>query len=106
MSERESRAFVVDDCLRHVHGTAGRDRCVDPMNRGPGCYVFADMKASGACSLASTPEGAALPFESLAAALACARITAANAEADIEIWMDRFYVFVHQPHGWPSCIIR
>ena len=65
-----------------------------------------DMKPSGACSLASTPEGAALPFESLAAALASARITAADAEADIEIWMDEFYMFVHQPQGWPRCIIR
>ena len=105
--ERQSRAFVVDDCLGHVHGTAGRDCHVDPMNRGTGVLRFRiDMKPSGACSLASTPEGAALPFESLAAALASARITAADAEADIEIWMDEFYVFVHQPQGWPRCIIR
>jgi hypothetical protein len=48
------------------------------------------MTPSGTCSLASTPKGAALPFESLAAALASARITAADGEADIEIWMDGF----------------
>jgi hypothetical protein len=53
-----------------------------------------DMTPSGACSLASTPKGPVLPFESLAAALASARITAADAAADIEIWMDQFYVFV------------
>jgi hypothetical protein len=98
---------VVDDCLGHIHGTAGRDRRVDPMKRGTRVLRFRiDMTPSGSCSLASTSKGAALPFESLAGALAFARITAADAEADIEIWMDRFCMFVHQPQGWPHCIIR
>jgi len=44
-------------------------------------------------------------FESLTAALASARATAADAETDIEIWgPDGFYVFVHQPQGWPRRI--
>jgi hypothetical protein len=65
-----------------------------------------DMEPSGACWLKSTPEGVSLQFESLTAALASARMTAADAEADIEIWADGFYVFVHQPQGWPRRIIH
>ena len=62
-----------------------------------------DMEPSGACLL-STPVNAAVQFDSLTTALASARVTAADAEADIDIWMDGLYMFVHQPQGWPRQI--
>ena len=62
-----------------------------------------DIQPSGACLL-STPVDTAVQFDSLTTALASARVTAADAEADIEIWMDRLYMFVHQPQGWPRRI--
>src|SRR5690242_12857983 len=52
-----------------------------------------DIQPSGACLL-STPVDAAMQFDSLTAALASARVTAADAEADIDIWMDGLYMFV------------
>jgi hypothetical protein len=62
-----------------------------------------DIQPCGACLL-STPVDAAVQFDSLTTALASARVTAADAEADIEIWMDGLYMFVHQPQGWPRRI--
>jgi hypothetical protein len=65
------------------------------------------LQPSGACSLTTTPEGAALQFAKLSDALASARVTAADEEADIEILgTEGFYVFVHQPRGWPKRLTR
>ena len=94
--------------------TADWDHCIDdPLNSRRKSVVGTtrvlrfriDMQPSGACLL-STRMDAAVQFDSLTTALASARLTAAEAEADIEIWMDGFYVFVHQPQGWPHPITR
>jgi hypothetical protein len=40
-------------------------------------------------------------FRDLAAALAFARDDSGAEEADIELWVDGLYIFVHQARGWP-----
>jgi hypothetical protein len=40
-------------------------------------------------------------FPDLAAALSFARDDASAEEADIELWVDGLYIFVHQSRGWP-----
>lgn len=99
----------------NADGTADWDHCIDdPLNSRGKSHPFSelgsevlrfriDIQPSGACLL-STPVGAAVQFDSLTTALASARVTAADAEADIEIWMDGLYMFVHQPQGWPRRI--
>jgi len=112
-NERESRTLVVDHRMVNADGTADWDHCIDdPLNSRRKSIgetrmlrFRIDMQPSGACVL-STPVDAAVQFDSLTTALASARVTAAEAEADIEIWMDGFYVFVHQPQGWPRRITR
>jgi len=42
-----------------------------------------------------------LRFRDLAAALSYARTDADAEEADIELWVDGLYIFVHQARGWP-----
>ena len=46
----------------------------------------------------------AVHFSDLAVAISYARQDADAAEADIELWADGFYVFVHQTEGWPHRI--
>ena len=96
----------------NADGTADWDHCIDdPLNSRRENILFSelgnevlrfriDIQPSGACLL-STPVDAAVQFDSLTTALASARVTAADAEADIDIWMDGLYMFVHQPQGWP-----
>jgi hypothetical protein len=43
-------------------------------------------------------------FNDLPSALAFARAAAESKEADIELWVDGFYIFVHQPTGWPHAV--
>lgn len=40
-------------------------------------------------------------FTDLPAALSFARADADAGEADIELWVDGLYIFVHQAKGWP-----
>jgi len=110
-NERESRTLVVDHRVVNADGTADWDHCIDdPLNsrrkrigENEVLRFRIDIQSSGACLL-STPVDAAVQFDSLTTALASARVTAADAEADIEIWMDGLYMFVHQPQGWPRRI--
>jgi hypothetical protein len=107
--------LVVDHRVVNADGTADWDHCIDdPLNSRRKNILFSEMgnevlrfridiQPSGACLL-STPVDAAVQFDSLTAALASARVTAADAEADIDIWMDGLYMFVHQPQGWPRRI--
>src|SRR5215470_17483367 len=113
-NEWKSRTLVVDGRLAHLNGVGGRNRRIDPLKLTASSFrdrgevvlrIRVDIELSGACILTSTPAAAAVHFESLTAALASARATAADAETDIEIWgPDGFYVFVHQPQGWPRRI--
>ena len=110
-NERESRTLVVDHRVVNADGTADWDHCIDdPLNsrrkrigENEVLRFRIDIQSSGACLL-STPVDAAVQFDSLTTALASARVTAADAEADIDIWMDGLYMFVHQPQGWPRRI--
>ena len=110
-NERESRTLVVDHRVVNADGTADWDHCIDdPLNsrrkrigENEVLRFRIDIQSSGACLL-STPVDAAVQFDSLTTALASARVTAADAEADIEIWMDGLYMFMHQPQGWPRRI--
>jgi len=79
----------------NADGTADWDHCIDdPLNSRRKNILFSelgnevlrfriDIQPSGACLLC-TPVDAAVQFDSLTTAL----VTAADAEADIEIWMD------------------
>ena len=95
----------------NADGTADWDHCIDdPLNsrrkrigENEVLRFRIDIQSSGACLL-STPVDAAVQFDNLTTALASARVTAADAEADIDIWMDGLYMFVHQPQGWPRRI--
>jgi len=110
-NEREIRILVADHRMVNADGTADWDHCIDdPLNsrrkrigENEVLRFRIDIQSSGACLL-STPVDAAVQFDSLTTALASARVTAADAEADIEIWMDGLYMFVHQPQGWPRRI--
>ena len=110
-NEREIRILVADHRMVNADGTADWDHCIDdPLNsrrkrigENEVLRFRIDIQPSGACLL-STPVDAAVQFDSLTTALASARVTAADAEADIEIWMDGLYMFVHQPQGWPRRI--
>ena len=110
-NEREIRILVADHRMVNADGTADWDHCIDdPLNsrrkrigENEVLRFRIDIQSSGACLL-STPVDAAVQFDSLTTALASARVTAADAEADIEIWMDGLYMFMHQPQGWPRRI--
>ncbi len=43
-------------------------------------------------------------FHDLAGALCFARDDAGGGEADLEFWVEGFYIFVHQTEGWPRRI--
>ena len=110
-NEREIRILVADHRMVNADGTAAWDHCIDdPLNsrrkrigENEVLRFRIDIQSSGACLL-STPVDAAVQFDSLTTALASARVTAADAEADIDIWMDGLYMYVHQPQGWPRRI--
>jgi len=110
-NEREIRILVADHRMVNADGTADWDHCIDdPLNsrrkrigENEVLRFRIDIQSSGACLL-STPVDAAVQFDNLTTALASARVTAADAEADIDIWMDGLYMFVHQPQGWPRRI--
>jgi hypothetical protein len=43
-------------------------------------------------------------FSDLSHALSFARADAAGGEAEVELWVDGYYIFVHQAEGWPHPI--
>ena len=43
-------------------------------------------------------------FYNLPEALSFARADAEDGEADLELWIDGLYIFVHQDKGWPHRI--
>ena len=45
-------------------------------------------------------------FGDLPTALSFARADAKAGEADIELWIEGLYIFVHQDEGWPRPICR
>jgi hypothetical protein len=45
-----------------------------------------------------------LRFDDLPAAVEFARKDACGSEADIELWAEGLYMFVHQTKGWPHCL--
>ena len=49
-------------------------------------------------------EVSATQFGDLASAVAFARMEAEEKEADVELWIDDLYIFIHQPEGWPNAI--
>ena len=60
--------------------------------------------AAGIWRLTGGSLESAVDFFDLAGAISFARAEARGAEADIEIWADGFYAFVHQTEGWPHRI--
>jgi hypothetical protein len=60
--------------------------------------------APGIWTLTGASNEPAIRFSDLAVAISFAREDAGAAEADIELWADGFYVFVHQTKGWPHRI--
>src|SRR5947207_15103440 len=95
----------------NADGTADWDHCIDaPLNSRRENILFSelgnevlrfriDIQPSGA-GLLSTPVDAAVQFDNLTTALASARVTAAEGEADHDIPMDGLDMFVDQPQGW------
>ena len=59
---------------------------------------------AGIWTLTGPSSEPATRFSDLAVAIAFAREDAGAAAADIELWADGFYVFVHQTKGWPHRI--
>ena len=59
---------------------------------------------AGIWTLTGASREPAIQFSDLAVAISFAREDASAAEADIELWVDGFYAFVHQTEGWPHRI--
>jgi hypothetical protein len=60
--------------------------------------------ARGAWTLTGTAGKQPLHFCDLPEAVEFARKDACGGEADIELWADGLYMFVHQEKGWPHCL--
>jgi hypothetical protein len=60
--------------------------------------------ARGIWTLTGTGDTKPVHFRDLPAAVECARNDACGSEADIELWADGLYMFVHQKKGWPHCL--
>src|SRR5271155_4690318 len=57
--------------------------------------------APGPWILSGAQRESCVHFRDLAAALSFARDDSGAEEADIELWVDGLYIFVHQWRGWP-----
>jgi hypothetical protein len=57
--------------------------------------------APGPWILSGAQRESCVHFLDLAAALSFARDDSGAEEADIELWVDGLYIFVHQSRGWP-----
>jgi hypothetical protein len=83
-----------------VHGKETRPAiAIAPMP----CFRFI-REVTGTWILTGAASQPAVHFSDLAVAISSAREDASAAEADIELWADGFYVFVHQTKGWPHRI--
>jgi hypothetical protein len=60
--------------------------------------------ARGIWTLTGAADTKPLHFRDLPAAVECARNDACGSAADIELWADGLYMFVHQKKGWPHCL--
>jgi hypothetical protein len=60
--------------------------------------------ARGAWTLTGTADKKPLRFCDLPEAVEFARKEARGGEADIELWAEGLYMFVHQERGWPHCL--
>jgi hypothetical protein len=60
--------------------------------------------ARGVWTLTGTVGKKPTQFCNLPAALEFARKDAGGEEADIELWAEGLYMFVHQEKGWPHCL--
>jgi hypothetical protein len=60
--------------------------------------------ARGMWTLTGAAGKEALHFCDLPDAVEFARKEARGGEADIELWADGLYMFVHQEEGWPHCL--
>lgn len=95
-----------------AHGNAGAPwrawmRRTERTSRGvgqPRVRFRFTRDATGAWILTDPSCEPGIHFSDLAVALSFARREAAGAEADIELWADGLYIFVHQPRGWPHVV--
>jgi hypothetical protein len=60
--------------------------------------------AHGTWTVTGTTGTKPLCFRDLPAAVEFARKEACGREADIELWAEGLYMFVHQEKGWPHCL--
>jgi hypothetical protein len=60
--------------------------------------------ARGVWTLTGTVGKKPTQFCNLPAALEVARKDAGGEEADLELWAEGLYIFVHQENGWPHCL--
>ena len=60
--------------------------------------------ARGTWTVTGTTGTKPLHFRDLPAAVEFARKDASDGEADIELWAEGLYMFVHQEKGWPHCL--
>jgi hypothetical protein len=60
--------------------------------------------AHGNWTVTGTTGTKPLCFRDLPAAVEFARQEACGREADIELWAEGLYMFVHQTKGWPHCL--
>jgi len=83
-------------------------RCLGPLKRR--LSHLSDMEtrrfavrydAPGPWILSGARSADVMQFPDLAAALSFARDDSGAGEADIELWIDGLYIFVHQSRGWP-----
>lgn len=59
---------------------------------------------SGCWTLTGALGGNHIEFDDLRTALSFARADAHGGAADLELWVDGLYIFVHQAQGWPHRI--
>src|SRR4029077_9267182 len=60
--------------------------------------------ARGIWTVTGATDAKPVRFRDLPAAVEFARNDASGSEADIELWADGLYMFVHQKKGWPHCL--
>jgi hypothetical protein len=65
-------------------------------------HFFLRYDAPDAWTLRGARCETSLQFRDLAAALSFARDDSDAGEADIELWVEGLYIFVHQTRGWPQ----
>ena len=84
---------------RCLHQLRHRLRCVPDMEIR---HFSLRYDAPGPWILTGARCEACAHFRDLAAALSFARDDAGAGEAEIELWVEGLYIFVHQARGWPQ----